>query len=166
MKFFPHFLPFFIFISAGTASLGLPALPQNEQNQPAIPLASEDYKVHFLSIKRGHKIAPSLFRFEDNNEFKISMPGEEFLESKGNYTKTNVQFEAHWEGTLIKHNKHHHYRLTITGISLVKSYIAGLLVLNESIKETHQDRKITFLFIGMPEENDSSQNNQKQWFPF
>ncbi len=166
MKLFTRFLPVFILISATTVSLGLSALPQKEQNQPASPLPSESYKVHFLSIKRGHKIAPSLFRFEDNKEFKISMPGEEFLESKGNYTKTNVQFEAHWEGTLIKQNKHHSYTLTITGISLFKSYIAGVVVLNESIKETHQDRKITFLFIGMPEENDSSQNNQKQWFPF
>ncbi len=166
MKLFTHFLPFFILISATTVSLGLSALPQNEQNQPARALPSESYKVHFLSIKRGHKIAPSLFRFEDKKEFKISMPGEEFLESKGNYTKNNVQFEAHWEGTLIKHNKHYSYTITITGISLLKSYIAGVLVLNESIKETHQDQETTFLFIGMPEETDSSQDNQKQWFPF
>jgi hypothetical protein len=166
MKFFAHFLPSFIFISAGTVSMGLPALSQNEQNQPAKSLSSESYKVHFLSTKRGHKIAPSYFNFEDQKKFKISMPGEEFLESKGNYAKDNLQFKAHWEGSLIKNNKHYSYTFTITGISLLKSYIAGVIVLSESIKETQQDQEITFLFIGMPEENDSSQNNQKQWFPF
>jgi len=166
MKLFTHLFSFFILISAGTVSMGLPALSQNEQNQPAKSLPSESYKVHFLSTTRGHTIASSYFSFEDQEKFKLSMPGEEFLESKGNYAKDNLQFKAHWEGTLIKYNKHYSYTFTITGISLLKSYIAGVLVLNESIKETHQDQEITFLFIGMPEENDTSKNNQKQWFPF
>ncbi|MCK5009652.1 MAG: hypothetical protein KAS98_04145, partial [Deltaproteobacteria bacterium] len=62
--------------------------------------------------------------------------------------------------------KHYCYEFNISGISLLDSYIAGMLVLNESIKETRQEQELTFLFIGMPEENNTSDNGKKSLFPF
>ena len=167
MNFFSHLLPLFISMSIGTVPLALSPLLQNEHNQPPkILLPSESYKVHFFSLTQGHTIVPSYFNFEDQKKFVILMPGEEFLESQGNYTKTSLQFKARWEGTLVKHNKHYCYTLTISGISLLGSYIAGVVLLNESIQETRQDQEVTFLFIGTPEESAASKKDQKDWFPF
>jgi len=122
--------------------------------------------MHFLSLKRGHKIASSYFTLKDQHKLEVKIPGEEFLETKGDYTKNGLQFKAHWEGTIIKQKKHYQYTFNITGFSLLDTYIAGTMMLNESIKETHQDQEITFLFIGMPEENESSDNKKRNFFPF
>lgn len=96
----------------------------------------------------------------------MEIPDETFLKTKGDYTKNNLQFKANFKGTIIKQNKHYCYTFNITGISLLDSYIAGMLILNESIKETHQDQKVTFLFIGMPEKDIDSDNKKRSLFPF
>lgn len=166
MKSFFYFLPLFLLIKASTLSGELSSLPQDEHNQSTKTSTSKEYKVHFLSLKRGHTIASSYFTFEDQKKFEVQIPGEKFLEAKGTYTKNSVQFKANWEGITIKQNKHYYYTVNVTGFSLLDTYIAGIMTLKECIQETHQDQKVTFLFIGMPEEATPSQNNQRKWFPF
>lgn len=166
MKPFSYLLSLFILIHTSTISLGLSTLPQDEPKQPITTSSSKSYKVHFFSLKRGHKIASSHFTLEDRNKFEIKIPGEKFLKTKGNYTQNSLQFKASWEGNIIKKRKHYCYTFTITGISLLNTYIAGIVVLNESIKETHQDQQVTFLFIGMPEENNTSDDRKRSLFPF
>jgi len=165
MKLLSYFLPLFILISASTISLGFPST-QDEPNHSPKTSQSKIYKVHFISLKRGHSITSSHFNFEDNKKFEIQIPGEKFLEAKGNYTKNSLQFEARWEGTIIKHNQHYCYTFAVTGISLLDSYLAGMVTLNESIEEIHLDQKVTFLFIGTLKEDNASDNKERKWFPF
>ena len=96
----------------------------------------------------------------------MDIPGETLLKTKGIYTKNNLQFKATFQGMIIKQNKHYNYEFSISGISLFDSYIAGMLILNESIKETRQNQEVTFLFIGMPDENNTSDNEKGGLFPF
>ena len=166
MKPFSYLLPLLILIHTSTISLGLSTLPRDESRESNTPSSSKSYKVHFFSLKRGHKIASSYFTLEDRNKLEIKIPGEKFLNTKGNYTKNNLQFKASWEGNTIKQSKHYSYTFTITGISLLNTYIAGIMVLDESIKETHQNQQVTFLFIGMPEENNTSDDRERTLFPF
>lgn len=166
MKYFFYFLSFLILISTCTISLGLSNPSPDEQNHSIEASQSNTYRVHFLSLKRGHKIASSYFTLEDHNKLEIKIPGEEFLEPRGDYTKDGLQFKASFEGTIIKQEKHYHYTLNISGFSLLDTYIAGTMVLNESIKETHQDQEITFLFVGTSEENDTPNDQKRTLFPF
>lgn len=166
MKLFSSFLTFFILISASTICLGLSALPQNEPNQPPTTSSSTSYKVHFLSLKRGHSIVSSYFNLKDHETFEIAIPKEKFLKTKGSYTKSGLQFKANFKGTIIKQSKHYYYNFAITGISLLDTYIAGIVTVNESIEETNQDQEITFLFIGIPEENNTSGDRKRNFFPF
>ena len=166
MKPFFYLPSLFFIIFASTVCLGLSTLPQDEQNQSIKSSASKKYKVHFFSLKRGHKISSSYFTFKDQERFEMEIPGETFRKTKGEYTKSNLQFKANFQGTIIKQKKHYCYEFNISGISLLDSYIAGMLVLNESIKETRQDQELTFLFIGMPEENNTSDNGGRSLFPF
>ena len=166
MKFLSYLLPLFIFVHTGAFSLELSSSSQDGQNKPVSKSSSKKYIVHFLSLKRGHKITSSYFTLEDQNKLEIKISGEEFLETKGDYTKNGIQFKARFEGTIIKHEKHYHYTFNISGFSLLDNYIAGTVVLNESIKETHQNQEITFLFLGTSEENDTSDNEKKTLFPF
>ena len=166
MKLFHHLLPLIILAITSTISLELSTLPQGGDNQSITNSPSTSYKVHFLSLKRGHKITSSHFNLKDHEIFDITIPNEKFLKTKGNYTKKGLQFKASFEGTIIKQKKHYCYTFTITGISLLDSYIAGIVVLNESIKETQQDQQVTFLFIGMPEGNDISDDKKRNAFPF
>ncbi len=160
-------LPSLIFIVfASTVCLGLSALPQDEGSKSIKTSSSKKYKVHFFGLKRGHNISSSYFTFKDQEKFEMEIPDETFLKTKGDYTKNNLQFKANFKGTIIKQNKHYCYTFNITGISLLDSYIAGMLILNESIKETHQDQKVTFLFIGMPEKDIDSDNKKRSLFPF
>jgi len=162
-----YHLPSLIFIIfASTVCLGLSTLPQDEESKSIKTSSSKKYKVHFLSFKRGHNISSSYFTFKDQEKFEVEIPGETFLKTKGDYTKNNLQFKANFKGTIIKQNKHYCYTFNITGISLLDSYIAGMLILNESIKETHQDQEVTFLFIGMPEEKNISDNKKEACFLF
>ncbi|KPJ58226.1 MAG: hypothetical protein AMJ42_03670 [Deltaproteobacteria bacterium DG_8] len=166
MNLFSYFIPSLILISASTISLGLSTLPLDEQNRSTKPPQSKLYKVHFLSLKKGHKIASSYFDFKQQHKFEINIPGEEFLKTKGNYTKNSLQFKANWEGNIIKQRKRYCYTFNIMGISLLDTYIAGIIRLNESIKETHQDQKVTFLFIGTLKEDNSSESKKRGLFPF
>jgi hypothetical protein len=166
MKRFFLLLLFFILVHTSTFSWGLSPLPQDKHNKSDTKSLSKRYKVHFFSLKRGHKITSSYFTLEDHNKLEVKIPGETFLEAKGNYTKNSLQFKASFEGTIIKQKKHYCYTFTITGISLLDTYLAGTMVLNESIKETHQVQEITLLFIGMPEENDTSDDRKRTLFPF
>ena len=166
MKFFSCLLPLIIFANIHAIPLELPSISQDEQNQSIKSQASKTYKVHFFSLKRGHQISSSYFTFKDQKKFEMDIPGETLLKTKGNYTKNNLQFKATFQGILSKQNKHYSYEFSISGISLLNSYIAGMLTLNESIKETRQDQEVTFLFIGMPEENNTSGNGEKSLFPF
>jgi len=162
MKPLSHLLFLFILI----LSLGLSTLPRDESKESDTPSSSKSYKVYFFSLKRGHKIASSYFTLEDRNRLEIKIPGEKFLKTQGNYTKNSLQFKASWEGNTIKQRKHYCYTFNITGISLLNTYIAGIVILNESIEETHQDQQVTFLFIGMPEENNTSDDRERRLFPF
>ena len=157
------FLLFFILIYTSTISSGLSS---SSQDKSAAQSPLKKYKVHFLSLKRGHKIASSYFTLQEQNKLEVNIPGEELLESKGDYTKNGLQFRAHFEGTIIKQKKHYHYKFTFNGLSLLDTYIAGTMVLNESIQETLQDQEITFLFICMPEEDETADNNKRSLFPF
>jgi len=166
MKFFFCLLPLIIFININTIPLASSTISQDEENPSIKSSASKEYKVHFVSLKRGHRISPSYFTFKDQENFEIKIPDETFRETKGDYTKNNLQFKATFQCTVIKQNKHYCYKFNISGISLLDSYIAGMLVLNESIQETRQDQEITFLFIGMPEGNNTSDNKKRGLFPF
>lgn len=96
----------------------------------------------------------------------MDIPGETFSQAKGDYTKKNLQFKAIFQGTIIRQEKHYRYEFNISGISLLDRYIAGMMVLNESIKETRQQQEVTFLFIGEPEEDHSSDDQKRNLFPF
>jgi len=146
--------------------LELSSSSQDGQNKPVSKSLSKKYIVHFLSLKRGHKITSSYFTLEDQNKLEIKIPGEEFLEAKGDYTKNGIQFNACFEGTLIKHEKHYHYTFNISGFSLFDNYLAGTMVLSESIQETHQNQEITFLFLGTSEEDATSDDRKRPIFPF
>ena len=166
MKLFSCLLPLIIFAYIHTLPLELSSISQDEQNQSIQSQASKTYKVHFFSLKRGHKISSSYFTFNDQEKFEMDIPGETLLKTKGNYTKNNLQFKATFQGMIIKQKKHYSYEFSISGISLLNSYIAGMLKLNESIKETRQDQEVTFLFIGMPEENNTADDEKRSLFPF
>lgn len=166
MKFLSFLLPLFIFLHTGTVSLELSPSPQDGHTTPGSKVLSKRYKVHFFSLKRGHKIASSHFTLEDHNTLEIKIPDEEFLDAKGDYTKNGIQFNAHFEGTIIKKEKHYHYTFNFSGLSLMDNYLAGTMILSESIQETHQNQEITFLFLGTSEEDATSENRKRSLFPF
>jgi hypothetical protein len=166
MKFLFYLLPLFIFVHTGAVSLELSSSSQDGHNTPVSKSSAKKYTVHFLSLKRGHTIASSCFTLEDQNKLEIKIPGEAFLDAKGDYTKNGIQFKARFEGTIIRKKKHYYYTFNISGFSLLDSYIAGTIVLNESIKETHQNQEITFLFLGTTEEDATSDNRKRSIFPF
>jgi hypothetical protein len=96
----------------------------------------------------------------------MQTPGEDFLKTEGSYTKENLQFNALFEATLLKQKKHYRYTFTLKGISLFENYIAGVLVLNESIRETGQSQEVRFLFLGTPEADAAPEEKEKGLFPF
>ena len=166
MKHLSYFLLSFFLVHTSATPLGLSFSSQDGQDTLVTKTPLKKYKVHFFSLKRGHTIASSHFTLEDHNKLEIKIPGEEFLETKGGYIKNGLQFKASFEGTVIKKKKHYHYTFNISGLTLLDTYIAGTMVLNESIKETHQDQEVTFLFIGMPEGNDTPDDDKETLFPF
>jgi hypothetical protein len=143
-----------------------PLPSQYDHNQSTKTPSSKRYEVQFFSLKRGHKICSSYFDLNDQEVFEVTIPSENFFKTKGNYTKKGLQFNASWEGTIIKKNKHFSYAFTINGISLLDSYIAGIMILNEHIKEANHDQEISFLFIGTAEGKNDSKGNIRDLFPF
>jgi hypothetical protein len=166
MKILSLVLPLIIFIQTSSITLGLSAATQNNSNETAASSAWKRFNTHFISLKRGHTIASSSFTFGDGERFEIKTPGEDFLQTKGSHTKNGMFFEAYFEATILKQKKHYRYTFSIKGISLLDNYIAGVVVLNESIKETDQKQEVSFLFLGMPEDAIVPEKDKKSLFPF
>ena len=159
-----------IFIPANTLSMGLVPVPRDEPGAPvkttATPSSGKPFQTSFFSLTRGHAIAPSLLTFGDGEQFEISTPGEDFLKTTGAFTKDNLLFNARFEATRLKQEKHYQYTFTLQGISLLDNYIAGVLVLSEFIQETDQTQEVRFLFLGTPETDEPPEEDRKGLFPF
>jgi hypothetical protein len=157
---------FIIFIPAHTLSMGLVPVPQDEPQETvkttATPSSGKQFETSFMSLARGHAIAPSLLTFGDGEQFEITTPGEDFLKPTGTFTQDNLLFSAHFEATLLKQEKHYQYTFTLKGISLLDNYIAGILVLTEFIQETDQTQEVRFLFLGTPPEADGASQEEKR----
>ena len=171
MKVLSLIMLFIIFIPAHTLSMGLVPVPMDEPGETvkttAAPSSGKPFKTSFFSLARGHAIAPSLLTFGDGDQFDISTPGEDFLKPTGTFTKDNLLFNAYFEATLLKQEKHYQYTFTLKGISFLDNYIAGMLVLSESIQETDQTQEVRFLFLGTPPEADGAPEEEgKGLFPF
>ena len=167
MKILSLVLPLIIFIQTSTLTLGLSAVAgQNDSNKTAASKASKTFNTHFISLKRGHTITSSCFTFGDGEHFEIKTPGEDFLQTKGSHTKNGMLFEAYFEATILKQKKHYRYTFSIKGISLLDNYIAGVVVLSESIEETDQTQDVSFLFLGTSEDAIVPEKNKKSLFPF
>jgi len=166
MKILSLVLPLVIFIQTSTVTLGLSPAVQNDSKETAVSSGSKTFNTHFISLKRGHTIASSCLTFGDGEHFEIKTPGEDFLQTKGSHTKNGILFEAYFEATLLKQKKHYRYTFSIKGISLLDNYIAGILVLNESIEETQQEQEVSFLFLGKPEDAIAAQRDRRSLFPF
>jgi hypothetical protein len=166
MKILSLTLPLIIFIQTSTITLELSHATQNDSTERAASQASKKFNTHFISLKQGHTIASSCFTFGDGEQFEIKTPGEDFLQTRGSHTKNGLLFEANFEATLLKQKKHYRYTFSITGISLLDNYIAGVLVLNESIEETDQKQEVSFLFLGRPEEAILPEKKKRSLFPF
>jgi hypothetical protein len=159
-----------IFVPAHTLSMGLAPVPRDEQKETVKTTApsssGKPFQTSFFSLTRGHAIAPSLLTFGDGEQFKIATPGEDFLKASGTFSKNNLFFDAHFEATLLKLEKHYQYTFALNGISLLDNYIAGVLVLSEFIEETDQTQEVRFLFIGTPETDEPPEEEGKNLFPF
>ena len=170
MKVLSLIMLFIIFIPAHTLSMGLVPVPMDEPQETvkttAVPSSGKRFETSFISLARGHAIAPSFLTFGDGEQFEITTPGEDFLKPTGTFTKDNLLFNAHFEATLVKQEKHYQYTFTLKGISLLDNYIAGVLVLSESIRETDQIQEVRFLFLGTPEADAASEEEGKGLFPF
>ncbi len=166
MKILSLVLPLIICIQTSTITLGLSAGIQNNSNETAASSAAKTFNTHFISLKRGHTIASSSFTFGDGEHFEIKTPGEDFLHTKGSHTKNGMLFQAYFEATILKKKKHYRYTFSIKGISLLDNYIAGVVVLNESIEETDQKQEVSFLFLGMPEDAIAPEKDKRNVFPF
>lgn len=171
MKVLSLIMLFIIFIPAHTLSMGLVPVPMDEPQETvkttAVPSSGKRFETSFISLARGHAIAPSLLTFGDGEQFEITTPGEDFLKPTGTFTKDNLLFNAHFEATLVKQKKHYQYTFTLKGISLLDNYIAGVLVLSESIRETDQTQEVKFLFLGTPPGADGGPEEEKRGlFPF
>jgi hypothetical protein len=169
MKVLPLMIAIIVFIPTTTLPLGIVPVPQKESKEtikPTISSSAKPFKTSFISLKRGHSLAPSFLTFGDEGEFEMQTPGEDFLKTKGSYTKNNLLFNARFEATLLKQRKHYLYTFTLKGISLFQNYIGGVLVLNESIRETDQSQEVRFLFFGTPETGAAPEEKGKELFPF
>ena len=166
MKILILTIPLFIFIQTGASTLGVSPPILNEASQSADSPAPKRFTTHFISLKRGHAITASCLTFGEGEQFEIKTPGEDFLQTRGSHTKKGMLFEANFEAMLLKQKKHYRYTFSIKGISLLDNYIAGLLVLNESIEETDQKQEVSFLFLGTPENGEAAEKNKRSLFPF
>ena len=170
MKVLSLIMLLIIFIPANTLSMGLAPVPRDEPRETvkttATPSSGKQFKTSFFSLTRRHAIAPSFLTFGDGEQFEIKTPGEDFLKATGTFTKDNLLFNARFEATLLKQEKHYQYTFTLQGISLLDNYIAGVLVLSEFIQETDQTQEVRFLFLGTPETDEPPEEDRKGLFPF
>jgi hypothetical protein len=159
-----------IFMPEITLSMGIVPVPQEEETReavkPTISSSTKPFKTSFISLKRGHSIAPSFITFGDEGELEVQTPGENFLKTKGSFTKDGLLFNASFEANLLRQKKNYLYTFTLKGISLFENYIAGVLVLSEYIRETDQTQEVRFLFLGTPEAEKAPKDEGKGLFPF
>jgi hypothetical protein len=164
MKAFIVFL--LLFLQVYTISLSAAAEPGDGQGTTVNGAASKKFKTTFVSLSPGHAIASSFFIFTDQDRFEIKTPGEDYQQTSGGYTRNNIVFEASFKATVLKQKKHYLYVFSAKGIFLLGDYIAGMVVLQESIQETMQNQKVTFLFTGTSEEVSAAGEEKKNIFPF
>lgn len=126
--------------------------------------APRTFSTSFVCLSPGHTIASSDFVFSGGSAFEIKIPGVEYREPSGTYTRNGLMFAADFSATVLKQKKHYRYTFSAKGISLFESYIAGTMVLDELINETGQQQKVTFVFWGTSEAAGSEEN--KSPFPF
>lgn len=165
MKLLSLALPLIIFVQAGTGIAGLSQAAGNDSGEADRPSHPQRFNTRFISLKQGHAITPSYFTFGDGEQFGIEIPGEDFIQTRGSHTQRGMLFQAYFDATLIKKKKHYRYTFSIKGVSLLGSYIAGLLVLSESIEETDQKQEVSFLFLGQPGDA-APESNRDRLFPF
>ena len=170
MKTISVILPFITFLQTATIVPGLTSVSLEmdrvtKKTEAATPSPMK-FKTRFVSLKRKHFIAPSYLTFKDGGEFEIITPGEKFTKTSGFYSRNGLFFKAFFETTLLRQKKHYLYTFTIKGIALSDRYIAGVLALRESIKETKQKQEVTFLFLGQPEESSVPEKKGRSLFPF
>jgi len=155
-----------LFLQAHTISLSAVAEPGDSRGTTVNGVASKKFKANFVSLSSGHAIASSLFIFTGQDTFEIKTPGEDYRETSGGYTRNNILFDASFKASILKQKKHYLYTFSAKGIFLLESYIAGVVVLEESIKETKQNQKVTFIFTGTSDGNSSSGEEKESFFPF
>ena len=155
---------FMLALQSGSIAAG-PAEPQgNDPGSATNAPAPLTFTTSFVSLSPGHSISPSLFVFGDANSFEIKIPGVEFRESSGTYSKDGLMFAADFSATVMKRDKHFRYAFSAKGILIFDRYIAGTMVLDELINETGQEQKVSFVFWGTSEAADSEE--KKTPFPF
>jgi len=159
----PLFLLLLI-LHAGAIASGQADPQGNGRNAAADAAAPRAFSTSFASLSPGHTISSSLFIFSDGNSFEIKIPGVDYLEPSGSYTKSGLLFKADFSAAVRKQGKHYRYTFSAKGILLFDSYIAGTMVLAELINETGQQQKVTFVFWGTSEA--AGTDEEKNLFPF
>lgn len=153
-----------LLLHAGATASGQ-ADPQGAgQGSEVVAAAPRTFSTSFVSLSPGHTIAASLFVFSDGSAFEIQIPGVEYREPSGTYTRNGLMFAADFSATVLKQKKHYRYTFSAKGISLFENYIAGIMVLEELINETGQCQTVRFVFWGTSEAAGSEEN--KSLFPF
>ncbi len=152
-------------LQSGSLAAG-PAADSKESGRSAgtsaaVPLT---FSTGFLSLSPGHSISSSLFIFSDGHAFEIQIPGVDFKESSGTYTRDGLMFAADFSATVMKQTKHYRYAFSAKGILLFDRSIAGTMTLDELINETGQEQKVSFVFWGTSEAAGSEE--KKTPFPF
>lgn len=155
-----------LFIQAHTVSLNAAAQPGDGRGTAVNEAVSRKFKTTFVSLSPGHAIASSFFIFTGQDTFEIETPGEDYRERSGSYRRDNLLFEAGFKATILKENKQYLYAFSAKGILLFGSYIAGMVVVEEAIKETKQNQKVTFLFTGTAHESSPAAEEKESLFPF
>ena len=155
-----------VFLQAHTISLSGAAGPGDSKGTTVNGVASKKFKTNFVSLSPGHAVASSLFIFTGQDTFEIRTPGEDYRETAGGYAKKNILFDASFKATILKQKKHYLYTFSAKGIFILESYIAGMVVLEESIKETKQNQKVTFIFAGTSDGDSPAVEEKESFFPF
>lgn len=163
MKGFAVFL--LLLLHAITISSSAAAGLEDRQSAAVNETASKEFKTTFVSLSPGHAIASSSFIFSGKDSFEIKTPGEDYREASGGYTGNSIFFDARFEADILKQNKHYRYAFSAKGIFL-GDYIAGTVVLEESIKETKQNQKVTFVFTGTSRQTSPTDKKRESFFPF
>lgn len=150
-----------LIVHTGAIAAGQPA---SQEGSLGTPPNTRTFSTGFVSLSPGHTISTSLFIFSEENTFEIKIPGVDYQEPSGAYTRDGLMFVAEFSATVLKQKKHYRYTFSAKGISLFENYIGGIMVLEESIKETGQRQAVKFVFWGTAEDAGTEEN--KSLFPF